>query len=216
MKNYNCILFDFDGTLFDTSKGIVSSVRYALSKYGIEEQNLNVLHDFIGPPLEESFEKHYGFSKEDQKKSLNYYREHYAVEGILLTEPYDGIEQMLKELKKQGKKLFVATSKPETCAKSILKRFNMENYFDYVSGAWDRERYLKKDVISYLLKNHISPDDSIVMVGDRKFDVLGAKELNIDSVGVLYGFGSKEELTNAGANWLVNTPEELVELFKQG
>ena len=173
---YDVILFDLDGTLTDSALGITNSVAYSLKKYGIEVADRTELYKFIGPPLQESFEKYYSFSPEEAKRAVEYYREYYREKGIFENVVYEGIESLLKMLYASGKTLLVATSKPEEFAKTILKHFNLEKYFTYIAGAnMDGTRTKKDEVICYALQNgHISDRSKVLMVGDREHDILGA------------------------------------------
>ena len=211
---YKYILFDLDGTLTDPGIGITNSVMYALKKFGIEVDDRASLYKFIGPPLLESFQKFYGFSKEDSELGLKYYREYFKPKGLYENKVYEGIESLLQELKKQGKKLLVATSKPEEFAIEILKHFHLLDYFDFVAGAsMDEKRVKKADVITYALESYgITDKSSVIMVGDREHDVLGAKENELKSIGVLYGYGDYEELVHAGADYIAQNPEDILQI----
>ena len=212
MNNFKYILFDLDGTLTDPALGITNSVRYALKKFGIEADRKE-LYKFIGPPLIDSFMEFYGFDYEKAVKALEYYREYFSDKGIFENSIFAGVKEMLKSLKKSGKKIILATSKPEKYAVRILEHFNIKEYFDFVAGAtMDEKRNQKDQVIEYALKEcGIKNTDEAVMVGDRKYDILGAHQFNIKAVGVLFGYGSKEELLNAKADFL---PEDIEELSK--
>lgn len=211
---YKYILFDLDGTLTDPGIGITNSVMYALKKFGIEVDDRASLYKFIGPPLLESFQKFYGFSKEDSELGLKYYREYFKPKGLYENKVYEGIESLLQELKKKGKKLLVATSKPEGFAIEILKHFHLLDYFDFVAGAsMDEKRVKKVDVITYALESYgITDKSSVIMVGDREHDVLGAKENELKSIGVLYGYGDYEELVHAGADYIAQNPEDILQI----
>lgn len=205
------ILFDLDGTLTDPMVGITRSVQHALRAYGIEETDLNALCPFIGPPLKDSFMKYYGFSDKQAEEAIGKYREYFAVTGIFENRVYEGIETMLKNLRSSGRTLLVATSKPEEFAVKILEHFRLAPYFDWVCGAsMDEKRVKKGEVIAYALETAGIRDVSkAVMVGDREHDVLGAKENGMDCVGVLFGYGSRQELEAAGAVKIAGTVEEL-------
>ena len=223
------ILFDLDGTLTDPMEGITKSVQYALRHYGIEEPDLEKLTPFIGPPLRDSFMKYYGFSKEQADEAVWVYREYFADKGIFENQELPGIRAMLEELKAAGKQLYVATSKPEVYARQILEHFHLDEYFAFVGGADMGETRVKKgDVIRYVLDEagisgrktagveaagtEVSLE-SIVMVGDREHDILGAKENGISSVGLLLGYGSREELLEAGAAQIAEDTKELEEIL---
>ena len=201
---YQTILFDLDGTLTDPGLGITNSVMYALKKFNIEVEDRSSLYKFIGPPLRESYAKYYHFSDEEITRAVAYYREYFSVKGIYENELYEGIAEMLEQIKDSGRKVVLATSKPEEFAAEILRYFHIDHYFDFVAGStMDGTRVGKADVIAYALESHGITDLSLaVMVGDREHDILGAGEIGLDSIGVLYGYGSREELENAGATYI--------------
>lgn len=207
------ILFDLDGTLTDPGIGITRSVQYALRAYGIEVADLTKLYPFIGPPLKDSFMCFYGFSENQAVEAIGKYREYYTVKGIFENAVYDGIPNMLRELKAAGASLAVATSKPEDFAVQILKHFNLYDYFDAVGGAsMDEVRVKKDEVIGYTLaKLKAAGGNAAIMVGDREHDVYGARTNGLDCVGVLFGYGNREELEKAGAYRLAETVSELKE-----
>lgn len=213
MKVYDNIIFDLDGTLTDTGIGITNSVAYALDKYHIHVKDKRQLYKFIGPPLHESFENFYGFSKEEAKTAVEYYREYYKDKGIFENIVYNGIPKLLKVLKEKGKTLIVATSKPEIFAKQILKRLQIDHYFTYIAGSnLDGTRTKKDEVIAYALRScNISDLSGTIMVGDRMYDVLGAEKIGIDCIGVLFGYGSYEELKEAGATYIAENVKEIAE-----
>lgn len=214
---YKYILFDLDGTLTDPGIGITNSVMYALEKFGIEVSDRASLYKFIGPPLLDSFQNYYGFTKEESELALKYYREYFKPHGLYENEVYNGVEDLLKNLKAKGKTIIVATSKPEEFAVEILKHFNLYQYFDFVGGAsMDEKRVKKADVIAYALeKCNVVDLSSVVMIGDREHDVYGAKQIGVDSIGVLYGYGDYEELQKAGADHIVSTPEEILSVINK-
>lgn len=208
---YQTVLFDLDGTLTDPGIGITNSVAYALEKYGIRAEDRSRLYPFIGPPLQESFEMFYGFSKEDAKKAVAYYREYYKDKGIYENRLYEGIDVLLQSLRDAGRTLLVATSKPEGFARQILDYFAVSRYFTYIAGSnMDGTRSGKAEVIAYALEaGNIRDLSSAVMVGDRSYDIAGAKQAGIDSVGVLFGYGSRQELEAAGADHLAGCPADI-------
>ena len=214
MKNYKYILFDLDGTLTDPSLGITKSVEYALKKFEIPVGNRGELEKFIGPPLINSFMEFYDFDKEKAVKAVAVYREYFSVKGIFENKIYDSIEDTLERLKKMGKIIILATSKPEKFAKQILEFFKIDKYFDFVCGATMDEKLCEKnDIIRYALSKIGNLNENAIMVGDRKFDILGAKENGIDSIGVTYGFGNLEELNFAGADYIISAPEEIFNII---
>ena len=208
---YEYILFDLDGTLTDSALGITNSAMYSLEKCGIEVSNRSELYKFIGPPLWDSFEKYYGFSKEEANTAVEFYREYYRDKGIFENLVYDEIEDLLKTLKANNKVLIVATSKSEVFAKQILEHFDIAKYFTYIAGSnLDGTRVKKGEVIKYALKScNIFDLSKAIMVGDREHDIIGAKEAGINSIGVLFGYGDRNELDKAGADFIVNTVEDI-------
>lgn len=209
------VLFDLDGTLTDPGVGITKSVQYALKSYGIDVPDLSVLYPFIGPPLKDSFMKYYGFSPEKSMEAIGRYREYFTTAGMFENVVYDGIPQMLTHLKAAGKTLLVATSKPEAFAVQILEHFHLMSYFAFVGGAsMDEVRVKKSEVIEYILESVCITDRSqAVMVGDREYDVFGARQCGIDTIGVLFGYGSRKELEQAEAWKIAGTVEELEKLL---
>ena len=201
---YSTIFFDLDGTLTDPGVGITNSVAYALKKWDIEVSERSLLYPFIGPPLSDSFQRYFGFSKEDSMKAIEYYREYFRDRGIFENEVYAGVHEMLTALRGEGKTIVLATSKPEGFAKTILEHFDLAKYFDFVAGAsMDESRSKKGQVIAYALESlRITDKSTVVMVGDREHDVMGAKENSLDCIGVLFGYGSREELETAGATYV--------------
>lgn len=212
MKNY--VLIDLDGTLTDSQEGITKSLQYALQYMNVIEEDLDKLTRHIGPPLRESIDEYYGFNEEDTIKVIRKYRERYNEKGLYENKVYDGIERTLSKLKQAGKYLIVATSKPEDAAKRVLEHFYLDCYFDDICGSLEKEgRNNKVDVIIHALeKNQIKDLSKVVMVGDRKYDIEGAKTVGISSIGVLYGFGSRKELEEAGADKIAETPEEIYDI----
>ncbi|APM40183.1 HAD family hydrolase [Clostridium kluyveri] len=212
---YEYILFDLDGTLTDSAIGITNSVIYALKKYDIKVDNRNELNKFVGPPLSDSFESYYGFSQEEAKTAVEYYREYYREKGMFENSVYDGIEYLLKTLKYNNKTLVVATSKPQVFAQQILEKFNIARYFAYIAGSnLDGTRVKKDEVIQYALEScNITNLPKVIMIGDREHDINGAKKVGIDSIGVLYGYGDRDELEKAGADFIVNTISDIEKML---
>jgi len=211
---YDILMFDLDGTLTDPAEGITNSVAHSLRKFGIEPPPAAELYKFIGPPLLESYEKYYGLKGEDGVLAIKYYREHFADVGIFENELYNGIPEMLDRLKKAGKKLYIATSKPEAFAIRIAEHFKIDKYFDCIAGSTLTEKRTKKaEVIAYLgEKEGFLPKDAL-MIGDREHDVTGAKENGAICVGVLYGYGDRKELEDAGAAYIAKNVDELERLL---
>lgn len=215
MKHYKYILFDLDGTLTDPAVGITTSVAYALKKFGIEVDDISSLNHFIGPPLLDSFMEHYGFSEEKARTAIDYYRERFRVKGLYENVVYDGVENMLEAMKKSGREIILATSKPEPFAKEILRHFGLDKYFLFIAGSnFDGTRTAKAEVIEYALESvGVTDKSSAVMVGDRKHDIIGAQKTGLDSIGVLFGYGSREELEAAGATYIAVTVDEITKLI---
>ena len=212
---YKYCLFDLDGTLTDPAIGITNSVMHALEKYDIHVEDRSELYPFIGPPLDYSFKTFYGFTDEQAVQAIKYYREYFSVTGLFENKVYEGIPEMLQELKKKGVTVALATSKPYEFSVKILKHFDLYNYFDFFGAATMDGRISKKeDVIAHLLEEMGVADKSeILMVGDRYHDIEGARANNLNSAGVLWGYGSEEELKNAGADYILAKPSEISEMF---
>lgn len=208
---YEYILFDLDGTLTDPGIGITNSVMFALKRYDIEVSDRCELYKFIGPPLTDSFEEYYGFSKEEAKTAVEYYREYYRDKGIFENMVYDGLEDLLKTLKAKNKILIVATSKPEVFARQILEHFDIAKYFTYIAGSdLNGTRVRKDEVIKYALEScNIIDLSKAIMVGDREHDIIGAKKIGMDSIGVLFGYGDRNELEKAGADFIADTVSDI-------
>ena len=209
------ILIDLDGTISDSEQGITKAIKYALEQSGISIDIPNDLSQFIGPPLRKVLREHYNFDDSNVEKVVGKYREYYLETGIFDTNMYDGMDIMLKKLKDLDKTLILATSKPAVQAKRILEYFGIDEYFIFVSGAeLDGQRSEKKEIIQYAMKmNSIYNVDECIMVGDRKYDIIGAKAVGMDSIGVLYGYSSGDELAEVGADYIVKSVQELSELL---
>ena len=209
-KLYQYNLFDLDGTLSDPKVGICTSVQYALSKMGIEEPDIDKLEPFIGPPLRDSFKEYYNMSDEEAEKAIAFYRERFSTVGKFENEIYPGIPELLRDLKKKGRTVAIASSKPTVFVEDILKHFEIRDYFDIVVGSeLDGSRDKKEDILNEVLRQ-MFPDsepeyDEVVMIGDRKYDIEAALNLGVMNIGVSYGYGSVEELEEAGADRIVNT-----------
>ena len=211
---YNTILFDLDGTLTDSEQGIINSIEYALKKYGIKVKDKADLRKFLGPPLKESFKLFYNFSEDKAEEAVNFNREYFREKGIFENSVYQGVEELLRKLKSQNKKLILATSKPEPFTYRILEHFDLLKYFDFVAGSnMDNTRGKKDEVIFYALNLcEITDLSSVIMVGDREHDIIGANKVDIDSIGVLYGYGDIQELKNAGATYIAKDTCEIYEI----
>ena len=212
---YTTFLFDLDGTLTDPKEGIVNSVIYALRKMGIDEQDHNKLLSFIGPPIQHSFANIYGMNEEQVTDTVTYYREYFKTKGMFENHVYEHIPSVLQDLKDTGKRLFVATSKPTVFAKQILEHFQMAHYFEEIVGSnLDGTRIAKAEIIQHILHTYDGLEkEDVVMVGDREHDMIGARQVGIDSIGVLYGYGSNEELVAAGATHISKDVESLKNFY---
>ena len=193
---YTYILLDLDGTVTDSMEGITKSIQYALKHFGIEVKDLNDLRKFVGPPLKESLMEFCHFSTDEAEEGIRRYRERFAETGIYENAVYPGMERLLQELNEAGKQVMLATGKPAYYAEKILDHFHLSRYFKFVGG-------------SGLENNDIRDLSDVVMVGDRKHDIIGARNTGIDCIGVLYGYGDREELTQAGAKRIVASVDEL-------
>lgn len=212
MKNY---FFDLDGTLTDSADGIINSVIYAVSTFGIEETDRKALTSFVGPPLTDSFMQRYGFSKEEADEALRRFRVRFTDIGIFENSLYEGIPQLIEKIKSRGDRVILATSKPEVFARRILDHFDLTWYFDYICGAnlEETKRVEKEEVLLYALEiSGADPSDSY-MIGDRRYDMESGKKLGLSTVGVLYGYGTREELSTAGADVICETVKELQEVL---
>ena len=211
IKHY---LFDLDGTLTDPFEGITNSVVHALKRYNIRVADKKDLSVFIGPPLVESFMKYYGFTESEAKNAVEVYREHFGTKGLFENELYDGIPQLLEKLKNDGKTVIMATSKPEIYARQIAEHFDIAKYFDYMAGSeLSGVRIAKNEVIDYALEIlGITDRESCIMIGDRLHDINGAKKAGMRSIGVLWGYGSREELEGAGADYICEKVEDILQV----
>lgn len=209
---YQTCLFDLDGTLTDPGIGITNAVAYALKKCGIPVPERSALYPFIGPPLLDSFARFYGMNEGESLRAVEFYREYYRAAGIHENVLIPGTKELLSALKGRGKTLILATSKPQEFAEKILDTFDLTRFFDYIAGAtFDASRSTKAAVIRYALEQAgITDVSTTVMVGDREHDVLGARENGLGCIGVLFGYGSREELERAGARHLAEKPLDIL------
>ena len=206
------ILFDLDGTLTDSGEGIINCAILALEHFGCPIPPREEMRVFVGPPLHESFIRH-GIPADQADEAIRIYRSRYVPIGAYENTPYPGIRELLEKLKAQGHTLCVATSKPEEMSVKILRHFGLDGYFDRICGATlDTSRSSKEAVIAYLLEQN-GRNDNMIMVGDTKFDVLGAKEHGIPTIGVSWGYGTVEDMESAGAQAIAHSMEELLSLL---
>lgn len=219
MEKFKYLLFDLDGTLTDSMPGIKNSFKYAFKEMNEKIPDDSILSTFIGPPLFDTFTNLCGFNKEKADIAIKKYREYYQQKGIYENSVYDGIPELLEGLKKYGKKLYVATSKPEIFSIKILEHFNLDKYFEKICGSnADESRGNKDEVIRYAIKcienktgSHLELN-TILMIGDRKHDIIGAKKNNIQSCGILFGYGNYSELKEHGADYIAEDIEKLKEI----
>ena len=213
MTEYSTLLFDLDGTLTDSTEGILNCLVNAITQMGFEvPEDTN---KFLGPPIRQSFAEFCGMNEEQVSEAVRIFRERYSTVGLFENRVYDGIPEMLERLKNGGRRLMVATSKPETYAVRIFDRFGLSQYFETVGGAeLDGSRDYKDEVIEYVLARAGMTDrSSVLMIGDRRQDVFGAHKTGIKCMGILWGFGSQEELTEAGADYIAATPQEAADML---
>jgi len=213
MKQY--ILFDLDGTLTESAPGIINSLKYALERLGVQDYDRAILDKFIGPPLAVSFEKFFGFKGEKCNNAVKIYREYFSEKGLFENAVYSGVEDMLDTLKSAGLKLAVATSKPEVYARRILDKFGLSKYFEVICGIpLNNEHMTKAQVIARAINElGAANKQAALMVGDRDYDVAGAHQNGIECLGVTYGYGSREELEGAGAEYIAVSAENAAELI---
>ena len=213
---FDYYFFDLDGTLTEPAEGITNSFVHAIKYFGLEVPSYEKLCTFIGPPLVATFQKEFGFGEEKCMEGVKKYREYFAQKGIFENKVYDGIEDLLVQLREKGKHLVVATSKPEEYSVKILEHFKLAKYFDFICGSnMDETRSKKEEVIEYALgKCGIGAADKskVLMIGDREHDIIGAKKNGLKSCGVLYGYGSRKELEAAGADYIIEAVGGLLEL----
>ena len=215
MKKYDVIAFDLDGTLTNPERGLVASFMYALGKMGVDYGTKEDLKRFIGPPIYEEWQSVFGFTPEESSEALLIFREFYSVYGWWDNEMYQGVPEMLNRLREAGKKIILATSKPEIFARKVLNLFDIAKYFDYIGGAdTDKTRDKKHEVLSYSMASlGITDTSKVILVGDRVYDADGARECGVDSLGVLYGHGSREEIENSGFNYICENVEDIAKIL---
>ncbi len=213
MKNKKILLFDLDGTILNTFEGLYETFSYACNKAGLIMPNREDFNLCIGPPLEYSFKRLYNLPDERITEIVSDFRQKYNKEGIYNCALYDGIADVLRTLKDNGKKICLATSKPEPFANLLMEHHKINDVFSFIGGSdFEQIRNTKQKVIEHVFKHeNITNLDDVVMIGDTKYDIIGAKNMNISSIGVLYGFGTKDEI--ADADKIVRTPKELLDVL---
>ena len=219
MQKYKYILFDLDGTVTESGPGIMNAASIALKSFGIEEKDISKLRLFVGPPLDKSFMERYGFTKEDAWKAIAVFREYYNDRGVFENSVYPGIEDMLKDLRSRGFITAIASSKPQPQVDKVLNHFHIAELFDTAVGCeLDGTRSNKKEVIAEVLRRLSALDsaysrDKVIMVGDRCYDIEGAHAMSLPCIGVLYGYGSRQEHEDAGADFIADTVSDLHSLI---
>lgn len=210
-KNYQTVLFDLDGTINDSGPGIMKSVQYALDRFGLKNEPESRLRKFVGPSLLYSFTTYYGMTEPEAMEAVRYYREYYPVKGIFDLTVYPGIREVMTRLQENGKKLILVTSKPHVLADRILEHFDLGKYFDYTTGPELNDHSSEKvRLIEQAIRACSLNRAEMIMVGDTHFDIDGAAAAGIDSIGVTYGYGTREELVRAGASYLADRAEEIL------
>ena len=210
--NTKAILFDLDGTLTDSGEGIINCAVYAMEHYGIPIPPREEMRVFVGPPLHQTLAQ-FGVPQDKLDEAVAIYRERYIPIGAYENTPYPGIRELLEKLQREGHRLYVATSKPETTSVSILEHFDLARYFTKICGAsFERSRSTKDQVIAYLLEES-GEKDHMIMVGDTTFDVIGAKAHGIPCIGVSWGYGEVPDMEEAGAVAIAHSMEELYDLL---
>lgn len=205
--------FDLDGTITDSQEGIINCVKYALESKGVYEEDYEKLKPFIGPPLINAFMEFYGFNEEDATYLLNKYRERFSTVGMFENKLYDGVSDMLKSLKKLGHTLVVVTGKPEVYSREIIKHFGLDVYFsDVIGPSLSNTEEGKNELISRAIEKF---GNNAVMIGDRKFDILGGKHHNLKTVAVTYGFGTFDELSGTNPDYLASSVKELYKILSE-
>jgi phosphoglycolate phosphatase len=214
MKKYDVIAFDLDGTLSNPERGLIESFVYTFKKEGIPFSSREELKRFIGPPIYEEWQRVLGLTPEQSSHALDVFHEYYSVYGWWDNVIYPGVEEMLGQLRARGKKIVLATSKPEVFARKIMDLFGLSKYFDFIGGAeTDKIRDKKWEVLEYSLKSINADPEKSIMVGDRFFDAEGARIVGIDSLGVMYGHGTEEEINSSGFNYIAKTVEDIVRIL---
>ena len=216
-SNFDAVIFDFDGTLADTAPGVFSSIRYACGKLNKNNPDDSVLKNFIGPPLLFSFREYLGFNDEEAQNAVELYREYYSQNGLFNLNFYDGILELIKKIRKNGIKTGVASAKPDVFIQRILNHFEISNIFDYAKGISLEDYCTDKSYLFDKVSKDLGITDfkRVLIVGDKCFDIDGAKAVGAVSVGVLFGYGTIEELSVSGADYIIENPQEIYSLIFQ-
>lgn len=217
-RQYRYVLFDLDGTVTDSEEGIIRSIKYCLSRYGINDHDTMVFRKFIGPPLVQSLALYYDFSPEEAVQAVAHYREYFSEKGMYENRLYEGIDNLLRELHENGKKNILATAKPTFYAEKIIRHFNIHTYFNLIVGSnMDGTRMDKGEIIRFIMESlpDLTPEDAI-MIGDRKSDMVHARDLGLDTVWVDYGYGDDEEREDSDPLYIARTVEDLYPILMPG
>ena len=206
---YETVLFDFDGTFADTGRGVFAGIEYAVKKLGREPLTEQVLRTFIGPPLTVSFMHHLNLDESQAADAIDIFKEYYSTEGVYKFDVYEGIPELIKELKADGVKVGIASTKPEVFINNILDSLNFSEYFDFISAPVSEERVEKSELMLKALEALGAKKETAVMIGDRYFDIEGAIQAGIDCIGVTYGYGSYDELKKSGAAKIAGSADEI-------
>ncbi len=210
---FKYVLFDLDGTLTDSARGIKNCIKYSCERMNLTIPSEEVLDTFLGPPLAEKYAEVFNLSKIDAQRAVDIYRERFAPIGLFENDVYEGVFEMLENLKKAGCILGVATSKPEIYARKILDHFDLTKYFDVLVGSdLVGGKHDKTDVLKEALFK-MNPTEKAVMVGDRCFDIESARLLSVISLAVTYGYGTDEEIEAAKPDFVANTPFEVTDII---
>lgn len=218
MQNFSNLLFDFDGTLFDTAPGIYESMQHVCNHYNLPYGETE-FKKMIGPSLKESFTTIFHLPESEVPTAINVYREHYSTIGMFDCNPYEGVFELIEKLRNQEKKILVATSKPEVYAKQILEKKGFLHLFDFVGGAdiSEQKRCEKIEVVNYVLEENNLSDkkETCLMIGDRKYDINGAHQAGLKALGILWGFGNREEFEEAKADFILETPSQVFDFLQR-
>ncbi len=214
------ILFDLDGTIIKSDRGVTIGIERSLKAIGVDVGDKSTLLKFLGPPMYESYTKYYNITDEEYSKALDVFHDYYRSKGIFECEIYAGIEKTFARLKEAGAKLYVATSKPEREARRIIEHFNLEKYFDFIGGSdgdHGTDRCTKTAVMEYVLdKVNIQDKSKVLMVGDRFHDIEGAKNLGVSCLSVLYGYGNLKEFEKYKTDYIVESTEDIADFIIKG
>lgn len=214
MQKYDTVIFDFDGTVADTGDGVFSSVRYALDKLGLSQPSEEEIRTFLGPPLDFSFRNVCKLDDETIEEAIRLYRTFYPEKGVYMFTLYDGMTELFKSLSDKGIKIAIASAKPEVFLKTAVSHAGIERFVGFVGGTTlENKDTSKASVIKRAMEAVGAEPDKTLMVGDRCFDINSAKEVGIKSIGVLFGYGTKEELSQSCADYLVNSPDEILKII---